>query len=74
MPRRLSHDEIMAGFAELRRVVGAPDFPLQHGGRPLPSGDVGGSTAPRKCAGPGDEFNAADQQLDSTTRASDASL
>ena len=71
MPRRLSHDEIMAGFAELRRVVGAPDFPLQHGGRPLPSGDVGGSTAPRICVGPGDEFN--DKMTDSPRESADNS-
>jgi len=30
MPRRLSHAEILAGFAELRRVMALPDFPLQH--------------------------------------------
>ena len=58
MPRRLSHAEIMAGFAELRRVMALPDFPLRYGGRPLPSGDVGGSTAPRKCGVPGDAFAA----------------
>lgn len=57
-PRRLTHDEIMAGFAKLRRDVEAMNFPLQPEEGRARRAMSHGSTAPGECPVPGDALNA----------------